>query len=225
MIGAMRKPVLTLCLLLAAHQAQAQNTVTLTPSVTAGDGTLTTDISWSTSPPIPAGTPCVAGSTPAHPMWTGPKPDDGAVTGLVFTASTRLTLSCTFPGDSIATFTWTPATTNTDGTAYAQAQRGLTRLRHTLNATLSPTAPCNAGGVTCVDLNDAGATRPTMHTVTGITAVATLRGVATHVNANGVESAPSNVATKSFTGSVVVNQGVDLTIRSIPNGPTGLGLN
>lgn len=200
-----------------AQQASAQSTITLTPSITAGDGTLVTDVAWSTSPALPTGTPCTASSTPSTPQWAGAKAGSGSVVGLTFTADQRLTLACVFPGDSIVTFTWTPATTNTNGTAYTN--RALTRIRHTFNATLptSPLPACNAGGVSCVEMDDSTPTRPTMRTVTGVTTTGTLRAVATHVNASGLESAASNAVTKAFQGNVTVTQQVDLIVRSVPN--------
>lgn len=205
-----------------ALPAIAQNAVNVTPSVTQGDGTITTVISWSTTPALTSGTPCTASG---HPQWTGPKAGSGTNPPITISTSGTLpiSLTCNFPGDSIVTYTWTPSTTNTDGSAYTN--RNLTRIRHTLNPTLAtnPLPACNAGGVQCFDLNDAGATRPTMHTVTGITGVATARGFATHVNSNGVESVASNVGTKSFTGSVPVTTTVNITVNPVAAPPTGFG--
>jgi hypothetical protein len=211
-------------LALAAGPALAQNTVTLGASVTSGNGSITTDVSWSTNPPLTTGTPCTA---TGHPSWAGAKAGSGTQTITIATSGTlQLQLTCTFPGDSIVTFTWTPATQNTDGSAYAQAQRGITRIRHTFNPTLSTTAPlptCNSGGVTCVDLSDMTATRPSMHTVTGVSQTGTLRGYATHVNASGAESAASNAATKAFSGTVPVTQSVAITVNPVPGAPATFG--
>src|SRR3990172_2984362 len=85
--------------LVAPLHLYAQSTVTITPSITSGDGVLTIPtLSWSTSPPISTGTPCTATSTPASTAWDGPKAGSGTVTDLgPFTVNTRLTLSCQFP--------------------------------------------------------------------------------------------------------------------------------
>lgn len=197
--------------------ALGQNTVTLGASVTSGNGSITTDVTWSTNPPLTTGTPCVASG---HTSWTGNKAGSGSQTITIAQSGTLpLSLTCTFPGQSIVEFSWTPATTNTDSSVYSN--RGLTRIRHTFNATLpvSPLPACNAGGVTCVDMDDSGTTRPTMRTVTGITVTGTMRAFATHVNAAGVESGASNAATKAFTGAVPVTQSVSITVNPVPNAP------
>lgn len=205
--------------LLYCIPALAQNTVTLGASVTSGNGSLTTDITWSTNPPLTVGTPCVASG---HTMWSGNKAGSGSQTITIAQSGTLpLSLTCTFPGQSIVEFSWTPATTNTDSSVYSN--RGLTRIRHTFNATLPVTVPlpaCNTGGVTCVDMDDSGTTRPTMRTVTGITQTGTLRAYATHLNANGVESAASNAVAKTFTGAVPVTQSVSITVNPVPNAPS-----
>lgn len=201
----------------------AQNTVTLGASVTSGNGQLTTDITWSTNPPLTTGTPCVASG---HANWTGNKAGSGSQTVTISTSGTLpLSLTCTFPGTvGIAEFSWTPATTNTDGSNYVN--RNFTRIRYTFNPTLpvSPLPACNAGGVVCVDVADDVTPRPTMRTVTGLTTVGTLRAVATHVNSVNAESAASNAVTKVFTGAVPVTQSVSITVNPVPNGPTNLVL-
>lgn len=64
-----------------------------------------------------------------------------------------------------------------------------------------------------------------MRTVTGIAQTGTLRGVATHVNLNGVESVVSNSATKVFQGNVPVTQTVTITVNPVPGPPSGFGAN
>jgi hypothetical protein len=61
----------------------------------------------------------------------------------------------------------------------------------------------------------------TMRTVTGITQTGTLRASIYARNTPGIFSAPSNVATKLFTGNVLVTQQVDLIVRSVPNVVSG----
>lgn len=201
-----------------AWPASAQSTVTLTPSVTAGDGTLVTNLSWSTSPPLSTGTPCVASSTPTTPQWTGAKAGSGSVTGLTFTADQRLTLVCTFPGDSIVTYTWTNPTTNTNSTPLTDL-RGV-RIKQTFNATLSADPTVAAAGETHIDVPQTPAPQTT-RTVTGITQTGTLRAAAYAWNQANIYSGASNVATKAFQGSFTVTQQVDLIVRSVPNAVAG----
>ena len=214
------KQFIALLLALTSFPLLAQNTVTLTSSVTSGNGSITTNLTWSTNPALTAGTPCVGSG---HPMWNGNKAGSGSQTITIDQSGTLpLTLTCTFPGSSLIEFSWNPATTNTDASAYIQSQRNLTRIRYTFNATLptNPLPACTATGITCVEMDDSGASRPTVRTVTGISQTGTLRAVATHVNALGVESSASNAATKVFAGAVPVTQGVSITVNPVPNGPT-----
>lgn len=213
----MFRKLLAAFLLIAALPVFAQSTVTLTPSVTAGDGTLVTNLTWSTNPPLSTGTPCTASSVPSTPQWTGAKAGSGSVTGLTFTADQRLTLACTFPGDSIVTFTWTNPTQNTDNSPYTNPQS--VRIKYTFNPTLTTNPAVAASGETHVDVSQTPAS--TMRTVTGINQTGTLRGAAFAQNTNGVFSAMSNAATKVFQGNVVVTQQVDLIVRSVPNVVTG----
>lgn len=215
----MRKLSLIL-LLLCAAPAFAQSTVTLTPSITSGDGTLVTDLSWSTSPPLTTGTPCTASSVPSTPQWSGTKAGSGSVTGLTFTADQRLTLVCTFPGTSIAEITWTNPTTNTNGTPYTNPS--IVRLKHTFNPALTTNPAVAASGETHTDVSQVPAS--TMRTITGLTSVGTFRVAAYAQNTNGAFSAPSNSATKVFTGNVQVTQQVDLIVRSVPNVVTGVSI-
>lgn len=198
--------------------ALAQNTITLTPSVTSGDGTITTVLTWSTNPALTAGTPCTASG---HPLWTGPKAGSGTQTITENMSGTfTLGMSCGFAGDSIVTYSWTPPTANTDGTAYTN--RGIIRLKHTFAATLTAGPNCGAGE-TCTDVDDTVTPRPTVRTVTGITQTGTLRAAAFARNSANVFSDVSNVATKAFTGNVVVTQSVLITVNPKPAAVTGLG--
>jgi len=192
---------------------QAQNTVTLTPSITAGDGSVTIPtMSWVTAPLLTVGTPCQAAATPPLSGWTGAKAGSGTVTNLGIPTSTRLTLSCTFAGDSIVTFTWTLPTQNTDGSPYINPK--LVRLKYTFNSNLTTNPAVAASGETHVD-----APHPQLvKTVTGVASTGTLRANAYAQNTDNLFSVASVAVMKTFTGSVVVNQGVDITVRTIPNG-------
>lgn len=206
-------------LALIALPAFAQNTITLTPSVTSGDGQVVTSLSWSTNPPLATGTPCTASG---HPNWTGPKAGSGTQSITIdMSGSFTIGMQCGFPGDSIMTATWTPATTNTDGTAYTN--RDIVRLKYSFAATLTPGPTCGTGE-TCVDVTDSGATRPTMRTITGITQTGTAKLGAFHRNTVGVYSDISNVAQKVFTGTVNVTQSVLITVNPKPGAPAAVAL-
>lgn len=207
-------------LLLAAACAAAQSTVTMTPSVTAGDGTLVTSVSWSTSPPLTTGTPCLASSVPSTAQWSGAKAGSGSQAGMTFTADQRLTLACTFPGDSIVTFTWTNPATNTNGTPYTNPS--LVRLKYTFGPSLTSNPLVAATGETHVDVAQTPAPA-SARTVTGVSQTGTLQAVAYAQNTNNAFSAASNLATKVFQGSVTVTQQVDLIVRAVPNAVSGLG--
>lgn len=199
--------------------AYAQSTVTMTPSLTSGDGTLTIPtMTWATSPALTTGTPCTASATPTTPLWAGVKAGSGSVSNLgPFTADQRLTLACTFPGDSIVTFTWVNPTTNTNGTPLTDLAS--VRIKHTFNAALTANPDVAATGETHTDV--AQVPPLSTRTITGITQTGTLRGAAFARNTGGVWSVASNVATKAFQGNVVVTQQVDLIVRSVPNVVTG----
>lgn len=206
--------------LTTAVDAEAQMTVTMTPSITSGDGTLTIPtMTWSTNPPLTTGTPCTATATPATAQWSGAKAGSGSVSNLgPFTADQRLTLACGFPGDSIVTYSWIPPTTNTNGTPLTDLSGY--RIKQTFNAALTTDPLVAAAGETHIDV----AAGQTMRTVTGVTNVGTLR--ASMFARAGADpsprwSAPSNSATKVFTGTVTVTQQVDLVVRSVPNAATG----
>ena len=216
----LKRILLGLALGLTLH-AHGQMPVTMTPSVTAGDGTLVTNLSWSTNPPLSTGTPCTASSVPNTTMWTGAKAGSGSVNGLTFTADQRLSLVCTFPGDSIVTYTWNAPTQNTNGTPLTDLS-GF-RIKQTFNAALTTNPQVAATGETHIDV----AASQTMRTVTGISQTGTMLG---HMYAkagsapNERWSAPSNGAMKMFTGNVQVTQQVDLIVRSVPNVVTGFSM-
>lgn len=203
-------------LALVALPAFAQNTVTLTPSVTQGNGSITTSISWDTTPRLTAGTPCTASG---HPSWTGPKAGSGTNPPITISTSGTLplALTCNFPGDSIVTFTWTPPTTNTDGSPLTNLENY--RIKHTFNASLTTDPSVAATGEVHTDV-PAG---QTMRTITGITQTGTLRGTVYAKNSVQVFSTASNIATKVFTGNVPVTQTVTITVNPIPAPPGGFG--
>lgn len=215
----MRKYLLAPVLLLLALAAQAQMTVTLTPSVTQGDGSITTSLTWSTNPPLTTGTPCTASG---DPMWTGPKAGSGGPISITILASGTLTLglTCNFPGDSIATTSWTNPTKNTDNSNLTNLTN--IRLKYTFNAALT-SSPTAAAGETIVDVPQTP-TPLTVRTITGIASTGTFKVAGFAQNALGVFSDISGVATKMFTGNVPVTQSVMITVNPKPQSLTGIGV-
>lgn len=209
----MKRVFLVVALLLCAFGAQAQDTLSFTMTTTVnGANQVEPRLSWSTSPP--------AVSCAATGDWSGTKGPSGDEQQAGTLVSKSYTLQCSWPGDSIVSFTWTPATMNENNTAYTDPQ--LVRIKYTFGATApTPTTPCG-GAVVCVDVPDPFAARPTMKTVTGITNIGTLRAIAQHINSQNAASAPSNVATKVFTGNVGVTQNV---VLNFPGTPQDFGAN
>ena len=104
------------CALLLAGLAQAQTAgvVSLSATPTSGTGSVTPRLTWSTNP--------VATSCTASGGWSGTKAASGAQTLTAINANTNYTLTCTW-GTGSATVNWTAPTTNTNGSACADATR------------------------------------------------------------------------------------------------------
>jgi hypothetical protein len=197
---------------LAGSFVQAQ-TVTLTPSVTSGNGSLTTSLTWSTTP---AAASCNASG---HSSWTGAKAASGTqeLPAITLSGTYNLTLACTWPGDSGATVTWVAPTTNTDGTALAKCASG------------DSTGPCLAGfrvyrRVGSSDMSSAEMTlvtnpNATSHVFTGLGVGVQNFGVEA-INGNGVPSAMSNIASKTITASTTRTESVTVTVNPKPSAAT-----
>jgi hypothetical protein len=138
---------------------------------------MTPRLTWSTSP--------VATSCTASGGWLGTKAPSGAQTLSNINASTSYTLTCSWSTGS-ANVSWTPPTTNTDGTAltnlaafrvyYGTSSTSLTRVS---------------------EINDISSTSTTINALTPATWYFKVRAV----NANQVESADSNVSSKVVAGA------------------------
>ena len=207
-----------------ALPALGQNTVTLTPSVTSSAaGATVVDLTWSSAPVAPG---CVASG---HPGFAVAKPGEGSVSGLQFTADSRLVLTCTWPGAGAGavTITFIPDPLNADGTPYTD--RLLTRLKWTYGASLTSGGPetCPTEGPDFfVDLDDTLTPRPSTHTI-ATTQAGTLRARAWHINAAGLAGAISNAATKVVSatgGGAAVTESVQITVHSRPGRPTNLAI-
>jgi hypothetical protein len=189
--------------------AEAQ-TVTLTPSVTSGNGSLSTSLTWSTTP---AAQSCTASG---HASWTGTKAASGSqdLPAITLSGSYQLTLSCVWPGDNTATVRWTAPTTNTDGTPLAKCASG------------DSTGPCLAGfrvyrRVGSSDMSSAEMTlvtnpNATSHVFTGLGVGVQNFGVEA-INGNGVPSAMSNIASKTITASTTRTESVTVTVNPKPS--------
>lgn len=189
--------------------ALAQNTVSFTMSTEInGAGQVEPRLSWSTTP---TATSCTASGD-----WSGTKAPSGEEQQAGTTTSKSYSIQCSWPGNSIVTFSWTNASLNTDGSSYTN--QGITRIKYRFAATAPTANDACAAPIVCVDVDDTVTPRPTMRTVTGITEVGTLRAISQHISAQGVPSPASNVASKQFQGNVSVTQTVTLTFPAAPTG-------
>ena len=195
----MRK-ILALFLLLGHGAAFGQ--VTFTASVTNANGSLTTALNWSS----PAGATCVGAG---HPAWNGDKAASGTQTlpAITLSGTYSLTISCSTPGVTTATVSWTPPTTNTDNTPLTN----LAGFRVVYGT--SPTAL----NQTVEIANPLAVSR----IITGLTPGTWFFAVRAY-NSLGVESDMSNVVSKVTTAARVDNGSVSLTVNPIPNSPSGL---
>ncbi len=182
--------------LVAANDARAQ-TVTLTTDVVQADGQATPTLTWDTVPPADD---CVASGD-----WSGSKGPSGTETQPTTLVSVTYNLTCTWLAGGTAVLTWTPPTQNIDGSTLTDLDR-----YHVYYGTVS-------GGPypTMLVLNDPTADT---YTINNLTAGVCFFNI-TAVNANGVESDPSNEASTTIddvqavesTGTVVNPQPESIT--------------
>lgn len=213
------KHLLLSIVLLAAMPALAQTapSVTFGASVTNANGSLTTTLTWSTTP---AATSCTASG---HSSWTGTKAASGslALPAITLSGTYNLSLVCSWPGDSQANVTWTRPTTSVDGSALTQCA-----------VPVPSSGGCLAGFNVYKSSTPAPFSSPEMTPVkspsaqsylwTNIDPAGTYYFAVEAVNANGVPSPLSNVATKVVTSTVSKSSGVTLTVNPIPSAPTGV---
>jgi hypothetical protein len=96
-----------LLLVVGAANAQTAGVVSLSASPSSGKGSVTPKLTWSTNP--------AAASCTASGGWSGTKAASGSQTLSAIKANTNYTLTCTW-GTGAANVSWTPPTTNTNGT-------------------------------------------------------------------------------------------------------------
>lgn len=195
-----------------AH-AQTEPSVTFGASVTNAAGSLSTRLTWSTTPEA---TSCTASG---HPSWTGLKAPGGSadLPAITLSGTYTLTLACTWPGDTQARLAWVAPTQNTDGSALAkcasQTATGACLRSFTVHRGASATALTDSRAV-----DDRNATA---YTWTGLAAGTHFFGVRA-VNGDGTTSDLSNTASKVITATQTRNSAVTLTVNPLPSAPTGL---
>lgn len=195
---------------LCAFAVQAQ-TLTFTAQTTTGAGSVVPVLTWATTP---AATSCTASGDAA---WTGTKAAAGTVTLAAVTASKTYAMSCTWPGDTTATLTWTAPTQNTDGSALAKC------------ASQTATGSClrsysvhrGASAAALVDTKNVDDRNATGYNWTGLAAGTHFFGVRA-INGDGGISELSGVVSKAITAVENVARSVAITVNPKPNAPTGL---
>lgn len=205
---------LLLAVVLPAAAAQAEPTVTFGASVTNGNGTLSTRLTWATSP---AAASCTASGAPS---WTGTKPAAGELDlpPITMSGTYTLTLACTWPADTSARLSWTAPTQFIDGGALQKC------------ASQSSTGPClhsyrvyhGVGENAPLDdvrlLNDRNATN---YEWTGLEQGAH-RFAVTAITGAGVESDKSAIGVKVIGTAVTRSSAVTLTVNPQPRAPGNL---
>lgn len=178
-------------------EGQTPGTITFAVEVTtAANGTVTPKATWSTQP---AATSCTASSG-----WTGTKGGSGSEALPAVSKSTVYRLDCTW-ADNQAKLTWTPPTTNTDGSALTDLA-GYRVYYGTNSSALNQVQTVASAGATTA-------------TVTPL-AAGTWYFALEAFTAAGAESLPSTVVSKT-TGSAAGNKSVTLAVN-IPNAPTNV---
>lgn len=200
----MRRSILVLASLLSLLALEASADVTFGASVTNADGELRTTLTWD----APGASGCVGSG---HPEWAGDKTASGTqeLPAITLSGTYQLTISCTFPGDRTARLTWVNPTTNTDGTALtnlAGTRIHYGRSADVLNQTVQVANPS-----------------VTTYTLENLDVGQWFFAVRAY-NTNGVESALSNVVTKTLVASTTETQSVSLTVNPIPSSPTDVAV-
>ena len=177
----------------ALSHAQTAGVITLNANQTTAQGSLVPILTWSTTP--------VATSCQASGGWSGTKAASGTQTLASISATTNFTLTCSW-GTGSATVNWTPPTTNTDGSP-------LTNLK-SYKVVYGNSASALTRSASVTDL-----TRRSL-TISSLAPGAWYFAMRS-VNGNGVESANSNVSSKSVTAPAAAKT-VSITITQ----PSGL---
>lgn len=187
--------------------AMAAPTHAQTPTLNFTVATSTTDgrtvvpvLTWSTAPAAQSCT--AAGGT----GWAGTKAASGTQTLAAISTTTSYSITCTWPGDVTALVSWTAPTTNTDGTPYTNPNGFRIQYGTAANALNTSTY-----------ISDSAARTWRSPTLTPGTWFFGVRAV----NAQGLESDLSNVASKVITAATNQSRTLEVAIR-FPSTPTGL---
>jgi len=194
----MNKFLLPMLLFLLAGAAHAQEIV-FTAETTTGDAVVTPVLSWSTNP--------AADSCTASGDWTGAKLSAGSETLPDIQSSATYILDC-FWTTGMATLTWTPPTTNTDGTTLTD----LTSYKIYQLAggeVVSETLNSDVGTVPPFVINDLPAGDHCW--------------VVAAINSRGIEGPLSNESCKTITAESS-SRGVAITVNPAPSGIVDLGV-
>lgn len=178
-----------------ASRAEAQAAPDVNFSMTAapqGPGKAAPTLIWSTT--------AAPSSCAASGDWTGTKAGSGTLALPVVTTNKNYVMACTFAADTQAVLTWTPPTTNTDDTPLTD----LASYNVYWNSGDPSMVTAPSGKVRSV----APASSPTT-TITGLTAGPWYFAV-TVFRASGVESALSNIATKTIGAPTTVTKNAAL---------------
>ena len=192
----------SIILIIFGAYGQSTPTVILNSSVDSNISPVTPTLTWSSN----GVTSCTASSSPTDPKWSGTVATSGSLAVGPITTTTVYTLTCSSITDTNATFSWSPPTTNTDGTP-------LTDL-----AGFKLYSGANGVGTLVTTITSPSATS---YQLTGL-AVGNYSWYLTAYNSSNIESGPSNNATKSIVagGSAAQNVTVQITKKSAP--PTKL---
>lgn len=203
------RALIALLALLTAPAFAAEPAITFGASVTNANGSLSTRLTWSTSP---VATSCTASG---HAAWVGSKAPSGALDlpAITLSGTYQLSLSCTWAGDTQAALTWTAPTQNTDGSAYANPGGYRVYYGATSAAVQSAATPNR--------IISNPATLTTQYT--GLAAGQHCFAVtAFNAATPPVESAKTPSACKTTTDAVAQSSSVSLTVNPIPNAPASL---
>ncbi len=191
------KKLLIAALLLGASIANGQAlTFTLETSTTDGR-TVIPKLTWSTTP---AAASCSASGASD---WTGSKAASGTATLAATNATRTYTLACQWPGVSLVALAWSAPSTNTDGTPVTNLA-GF-RIQYGSSASALDQS---------VYLQDPAARTWTSPALAPGNWYFGVRAV----NALGLESALSNVASKTLTAGASQSPALGLAVR-FPNAP------
>ena len=202
------KRVLPVAALVAAFfcASAAHAAVTFGASVTNANGTLSTVLTWN----APGASGCTASG---HPSWVGAKAASGtlALPPITLSGTYSLTIACSTPGNGAATVvSWTAPTTNTDDTALVNLA-GFKIVYGNSASALTQSKSISSASATSADV--------------GALAAGAWFFAVRAINAAGVESGNSNVASKTVTVATVENSSVSLTVNPIPNSATNVTAN